>query len=60
MTGFKGDWKGIKQVLNFIRYADKDEVGCSRVSVFIIKNFTEFVRGLIFRVWNRAIGVSLG
>ena len=29
MTGFKGDWKGIKQVLNFSRYADKDEVGCS-------------------------------
>ena len=25
VTGFRGDWKALKQTFNFARYADKDE-----------------------------------
>ena len=32
ITGFRGDWKALKQVFNFSRYADKDEVPCSQIS----------------------------
>ena len=46
MTGFKGDWKGIKQVLNFSRYADKDEVGCSikEISIYIYSKVIHRIR----------------
>ena len=28
ITGFRGDWKALKQVFNMQRYADKDEAIC--------------------------------
>ena len=32
-TGFRGDWKALKQVFNFNRYADRDEDRVVKMSI---------------------------
>ena len=38
VTGFRGDWKALKQVMNFSRYADKDKAGLGNCVAVITRS----------------------
>ena len=33
VTGYRGDWKALRQAFNFNRYADRDQVGILKEKV---------------------------